>query len=82
MTGTQDKFAQVLLEEGPGGYVLVESKMTRGSTHDKDRTTITKLVDTDDLTEELADLRALQQLDMADRRGFDPEAEDEDEEEQ
>lgn len=71
--GAQDKFVQTLLEEGPDGYVLVESKMVRGSTHDKDRTTMTRLVGTDSLTEGLADLRELQKLDMADRRSYDPE---------
>jgi len=71
--GTEDKFVQALLEEGPDGYVLVESKMVRGSTHDKDRTTFTKLVDAEELTAAAADLRELQKIDMADRRAYDPE---------
>jgi len=71
--GAEDKFVQTLLEEGPGGFLLVESKMVRGSTHDKDRTTFTALVEADKLSEELADLRDAQKLDMADRRAYDPE---------
>lgn len=71
--GVEDKFIQTLLEEGPDGYILVESKMSRGSTHDKDRTTFTRLVEADDFANELANLRELQKLDMSDRRSYDPE---------
>ena len=71
--GAEDKFVQVLLNEGPDGYALVESKMVRGSTHDKDRTTFTKLVNAENLTEELEDLTVAQSLDMSKRRAYDPE---------
>jgi hypothetical protein len=47
--------------------------MVRGSTHDKDRTTFTRLVEADDFAEQLASVRELQKLDMADRRAYDPE---------
>lgn len=76
MAGTEDKFTQVLLDEGPDGYVLVESKMVRGSTHDKDRVSLTALVESDNLTTELANLREAQKLDMSDRRAYDPENND------
>lgn len=71
--GTSDKFVQTLLEEGPDGFILVESKMTRGSTHDKDRTTFTRLVEADNFAQELENLRQLQKLDMSERRAYDPE---------
>ena len=71
--GTEDRFVTALLEEGPDGYTLVESKMKRGSTHDFDRSTFTRLVEADDFAEQLASMRELQKLDMADRRAYDPE---------
>lgn len=71
--GAEDSFVQLLKDEGPDGYVLVESKMVRGSTHDKDRTTFTKLVETEGFAENLANLRELQKLDMSERRAYDPE---------
>lgn len=75
--GIADRFAQVLLDEGPEGYVLVESKMTRGSTHDKDRVSLTALVPAAELNDKLGDLRESQKADMVDRRAFQPDEEDE-----
>lgn len=73
MAGVEDKFVQTLVDEGPESLVLVESKMVRGSTHDKDRTTFTRLVDAGDLNNELESLRDAQKADMVDRRNFEPE---------
>lgn len=75
---SEDQFVQTLLAEGPGSQVLVESKMTRGSTHDKDRTTFTRLVPADDLNAGLEGLRDAQKADMADRRAFQPGEDDDD----
>jgi len=75
MSGIEDKFVQALAEGGPDGYVLVESKMVRGSTHDKDRTKMTRLIESDSLNDGLDDLRELQQRDMSERRAYDPEQE-------
>lgn len=71
--GSEDSFVQTLLEDGPDGYVLVESKMVRGSTHDKDRSTFTRLVEADNFAQELSSMRELQKLDMSERRAYDPE---------
>jgi len=75
MPDIEDKFVQALVEGGPDGYVLVESKMVRGSTHDKDRTKMTRLVEAGSLIDELDDLRALQTRDMTQRRDYDPDEE-------
>lgn len=56
-----------------GDMVVIESKMARGSTHDKDRTTFTTAVSKDNFAEEVSDIREAQKLDMADRRAYDPE---------
>lgn len=72
MPSVEDKFKQVLLEDGPESLVLVETKMVRGSTHDKDRVSLTTLVDGDNLDEELSELRDAAKLEMADRRKFNP----------
>ena len=57
-----------------GDLVVVEAKMARGSTHNKDRTTFTGAVSKDNFAEELADLRDAQKLDMSQRRAYDPES--------
>ena len=60
-----------LLAEG-GDLVVVETKMVRGSTHNKDRTTFVAGVSKDNFAEEMADLRDAQKLDMSQRRAYDP----------
>jgi hypothetical protein len=62
---------RLLAEEGD--MVVVESKMVRGSTHNKDRTTFVSAVSKDNFAEEVADLRDMQKLDMSERAAYDPE---------
>lgn len=78
MTGVEDKFLQVLTEDGPDSLVLVDTKMVRGSTHDKDRVTLTGLVDGNNLNEELTRMRDAAKLEMAERRAFQPDSGDDD----
>lgn len=71
-----DTVERLLAEDGD--MVVVESKMERGSTHNKDRTTYTAAVSKDDFAEELGNLRDAQKADMIDRARFDPEDHTED----
>lgn len=71
-----DVVERLLAEEGD--LVVVEAKMARGSTHNKDRTTYTAAVSKDNFAEEMGDLRDAQKADMIERARFDPEDHTED----
>jgi hypothetical protein len=68
---TEETVVEELLAED-GGLVVVESKMERGSTHNKDRTTFTAAVSKDNFAEDLQQIRDMQKTDMAARAAFDP----------
>lgn len=65
--------AERLLAEGDD-LVVVESKMERGSTHNKDRTTFTSTVRKDNFADDLQEIRDRQKADLAARAAFGPEA--------
>ena len=70
-TPTEETIVEELLAED-GDLVVVETKMERGSTHNKDRTTFTAAVSKDNFAEDLQQVRDMQKADMATRRAFDP----------
>lgn len=73
-TPTDEVLVERLLAED-GDMVVIETKMVRGSTHDKDRTTVTAALPKDGFAEELSELRTAQQTDMTERRAYDPDEE-------
>lgn len=66
-TPNDEAVTERLLAEN-GDMVVVESKMTRGSTHDKDRTTFTAAVSKDSFADDLEQIRNHQANDMNARR--------------
>lgn len=72
MTNEKETLKEVLINEGPDGYMMVESTMKRGSTHNSDKTRFTSLVSRDDFANEVGNLRDAQKADMVNRRSFDP----------
>ena len=73
-TPNDEVIAERLLAED-GDLVVVESKMVRGSTHNKDRTTFFAAVSKNSFADELQELRDAQSTDMSQRREYQPDEE-------
>ena len=73
MEDTEDIAAALLTDDGLG-HVVVEARMERGTTHDKDRTKAYAAIRKDELDAGLDRLRGALEDDMIARRGFDPDA--------
>lgn len=71
-SGIEDDYVSFIADHGPEKYVLVEMKMTRGSTHDKDRAKVAGLVGKADLAGGMERMRDHLKAHMADARSFDP----------